>query len=73
MKHRRPSLGNDRCAESDSAEAQMPKWDRPLRFSVAAAVVVSVTVTTGSVADGILAVTGVAAAAHGIPRLTSLV
>ncbi len=73
MKHRRPSLGNDRCARNDSADSQTPRWDRPFRFSVGAAVVVSVTLTTGSVADGILAVTAVAAAAHGLPQLSTLV
>ncbi len=72
MKHRRPSLGNDQDSEGDPLEGQRPRWDAPLRFSIAAGVVVSVTVSTGSVADGILAVTAVAAASHGIPRLTSL-
>ena len=71
MKHRRPSLGNDQGPDGDPAEGQTPRWHAPFRFGVGAIVVVSVTYTTGSVADGVLAVSSVAAAAYGVSRLTS--
>lgn len=73
MKHRRPSLGNDQGPDDDPPGGQTPRWDAPLRYTLASCVVVSVTFVTGSVTDGMWAVSVVAAAAHGIPRLRNMI
>jgi hypothetical protein len=68
MKHRARKRGNDQGHACNPSGRDFPWSEGTLRFSVASGVVVSVTLVTGSVGDGILAVSAVAAAAHGLPR-----
>ena len=68
MKHRRPRGSNNRGNGGSPSGAGSPWWDATLRMHLHAAVLVSVTWTTGSVGDGILAASALEAAAQGLLR-----
>ncbi|MGY1724750.1 hypothetical protein [Blastococcus sp. SYSU DS0533] len=68
MKHRHRKAINARGLSIGPSGEPSPWWVTPWQFSVSAVVMVYVTYSTGSVTDGILAVSAVAAAAHGMPR-----
>jgi hypothetical protein len=68
MKHRARTGGNDQGGGGDPSEGHIRWCECPLRTGLYACVVVSVTYATGSVQDGLLAVSAVAGAAQVIPR-----
>lgn len=68
MKHRCRGAGNDREPDGDPLGRGLPGWDAVAQLGLCAAVTVSVTWLTGSVQDGLLAVSAVAGAAQVLPR-----
>lgn len=73
MKHRSRSAGNDEGPSGDPLRGGLAAWEDVVRFALGSAVVVSVTLGTGSVQAGILAVSAVATAARIAPRRSGLV
>jgi hypothetical protein len=72
MKHRTRSASNDEGPSDDLLGRWESPWEAVARFALGAAVIVSVTLCTGSVEEGVIAVSAVAAAARIGPRRRGL-
>ena len=64
MRHRLVRVGKE-----DGGGGRSPGWPEVCEFTVGAVVVVVMTRLTGSVQDGVLAVTAVSTATRALPRL----